>query len=486
MKKYTLPIEVKNTLESLEKAGYEAFIVGGSVRDLILEKPPKDWDITTNALPEKVQELFPDSFYENDFGTVGVKVDPFLPIGKEDREHDVIEVTTYRIESTYSDNRRPDNVQYAKTLEDDLSRRDFTINAMAMDMHGTLHDPYDGQNDITGKHLRAVGDAHTRFSEDALRMMRALRLAAELHFDIEETTLAAISDKAHLISKISIERIRDEFSRIVMSDHAMHGIQMLSDTGLLRQFLPELEDGIGVQQNHHHTYTVWEHNLRALDTCPSKKLSVRLATLMHDVGKPESKRGKGRNCTFYNHEYIGERITRTALRRMKYPKKIITHATLLVRNHMFYYSVDEVTEASVRRVLKKVGKENIGDLLDVRIGDRLGSGTKKAKPYKLRHFEYMIEKVSKDPVSVKMLKLNGDIMISDMGFTPGPKIGAILDTLLAEVIEDPKKNTLENLKERATELEKEDLITLRKAAKKCIEDEQKSQDAKMRLGHWVK
>jgi len=484
--KHIIPAEVTTVLTELEKAGFEAFIVGGSVRDLMLGKEPKDWDVTTNAHPEKIQDLFPDSFYENDFGTVGVKVNPFIAAGKKDREHDVIEVTTYRIESTYSDNRRPDNVAFAEKLDDDLSRRDFTINAIAMSADGTVHDPYNGQTDLEKKTLHAVGDAHTRFNEDALRMMRAVRLGAQLHFTIEPETFSAIEKNADLITKISIERIRDEFSKIVMSDHAMHGIQMLSDTGLLKHFLPELEEGIGVDQNHHHTFTVWEHNLRALDTCPSTKLSVRLATLMHDIGKPESKRGKGRECTFYNHEYIGERIARKALNRMKYPKKVIKHATLLVRNHMFYYSVDEVTEASVRRVVKKVGAENISDLMDVRIGDRLGSGTKKAKPYKLRHFEYMVEKVSKDPVNVKMLALNGDIMIADMGFTPGPKIGAILDTLLAEVIEDKDKNTLENLKKRATELEKEDLQDLRKAAKARIEDEREANDKAIRDKHWVK
>lgn len=486
MQKYTIPKEVIDVLMTLEKAGHEAFVVGGSVRDLLLGRNPKDWDVTTNAHPETIQELFPDHFYENAFGTVGVKTAPFLTVGKEDREHDVIEVTTYRIESTYSDNRRPDQITFAETLEDDLSRRDFTINAIAMSHSGAVTDPYNGQKDLSEKRLRAVGDASTRFQEDALRMMRAVRLGAELHFEIEESTKQALFENSHLLKNIAMERIRDEFSRVVMSDHSMHGIQLLSDTGLLKHFLPELEDGIGVEQNHHHTFTVWEHNLRALDTCPSKKLDVRLATLLHDVGKPESKRGKGRDCTFYNHEYIGERMTKKILKRLRYPSKVIKHAALLVRNHMFYYSVDEVTESSVRRVVKKVGPENMKDLMDVRIGDRLGSGTKKAKPYKLRHFEYMVEKVSKDPVSVKMLALDGDIMISEMGFAPGPKIGAILDTLLAEVIEDASLNTLEKLKGRATELEKEDLETLRTQARKRIEDERKAEDQAIKSKHWVK
>jgi len=489
-----IPQEVVTVLHSLMKASFDAYAVGGCVRDLLIKKEPKDWDLTTNATPTEVQTLFPDSFYENDFGTVGVKVTPFLSIGKVDREHDVVEVTTYRIESTYSDRRRPDDVQFAKTLEEDLSRRDFTMNAIALAVQNLtskeasiqLIDPFDGQKDIEAKVIRAVGDAHERFNEDALRMIRAVRLGAELDFTIEEKTLEAIKKNAALLTHVSIERIRDEFSRIIMSQHPKHGIELLHDTDLLRYIVPELEDGIGVEQNHHHTYTVWEHNLRALETCPSKKLSVRLATLLHDVGKPRAKRGKGRECTFYNHEYVGEHMTRKILTRLRYPKKVIDHASLLVRNHMFYYSVDEVSETAVRRIIRKVGLDNMKDLMDVRIGDRLGSDTKKAKPYKLRHFEYMVEKVSKDPLSVKMLKLNGDIMIKDLNFTPGPKIGAILNVLLAEVIDDPIKNTLENLTKRALELKDEELTTLNELAKERISEKRKEEDQNTKEKHWVK
>ncbi len=484
--KYLIPKEVASVLKTLTQAGHEAYIVGGSVRDLLREKPPKDWDATTNAKPEEIITLFPDSFYENDFGTVGVKVDPFLPHGKEGREHDIIEVTTYRTESSYTDRRRPDTITFANTLTEDLARRDFTINALAMDVYGEIIDPYNGLSDLKNGMLRAVGDANERFNEDALRMMRAVRLSAEMNFMIEKATHDAIITNAALIQHVSMERIRDEFSRVVMSEHVRSGIETLSGAGLLQHFLPELEDGIDVEQNHHHTFTVWEHNLRSCETCPSTKLSVKLAALMHDIGKPESKRGTGRNATFYNHEYIGERITRKALKRLTFPKKVVDHASLLVRNHMFYYSVDEVTEAAVRRVIKKVGLENMKDLMDIRIGDRLGSGTKKAKPYKLRHFEYMIDKVSNDPVNVKMLKLNGDIMIRDMGFKPGPQIGAILDALLADVIEDPSLNTLEILQEKARVLQDQELSAIRTQAKEKIASKQKEDDQKMRGKHWVK
>ncbi|PID52117.1 MAG: hypothetical protein CR972_03775 [Candidatus Moraniibacteriota bacterium] len=480
-----IPQEVKDVLTALNNAGFDAYIVGGCVRDLTLNRNPKDWDITTNARPEKVQEIFPDSFYENNFGTVGVKVKPFLPFGKSDREHDVIEVTTYRIESTYSDRRRPDEVQFSETLEEDLSRRDFTMNALALDVNNNLIDPFGGQADIEKKIIRAVGNPFERFDEDALRMMRAVRFAAELHFTIEEKTFKAISEKNTLLTHVSMERIRDEFIHIVKSHHPAHGIDTLHDTGLLTHFLPELEIGIGVEQNHHHTLTVWDHNLLSLQNCPSNKLEVRLATLFHDIGKPESKKGKGRDCTFYNHEYISARLTKNLMKRMRFPKKIIDKTVLLVRNHMFYYNVDEVTETAVRRIIKKVGIENMKDLMDVRIGDRLGSGVAKAKPYKLRHFEYMVDKVSNDPVSVKMLKLNGNIMIKDLDFAPGPQIGAVLDVLLAEVIEDPTKNTLAHLSERAHALKNENLTTLQHLAQEKIAEKRKEDDAQFKKKHWV-
>ena len=218
---------------------------------------------------------------------------------------------------------------------------------------------------------------------------------------------------------------------------------------LLQVIIPELVEGVGVTQNLHHIYTVWEHNLRALATCPSKKLSVRLATLLHDVGKPRAKRGEGYRSTFYNHDHVGARMTRKILERLRYPKRIIDHASTLVDNHLFYYNVGEVTEASVRRLIKRVGLENMDDLMAVRIGDRLGSGVPKAKPYKLRHLEYMIDKVSHDPTSVKMLKINGLILMQELTLPPGPKIGALLECLLAEVIEDPKKNELSWLLDRS-------------------------------------
>lgn len=482
-----IPNIVLETLHKFHKNNFEAYVVGGSVRDTILNKTDiNDWDITTNALPNQIVELFPDSFYENDFGTVGIKTKPFLLNGKKNREHDVIEATTYRIETTYSDKRRPDEIQFAKTLEEDLSRRDFTMNALALNSKNELIDDFDGKNDIKNKIIRAVGDANIRFNEDALRMMRAVRFAAQLNFQIEKKTMSALIKNSDLLINISMERIQEEFSKIVMSNNSKHGVQLLHNSGLLKHIIPELELCVNVTQNHHHIYDVWEHNLRAMETCPSKKLSVKLAALLHDIGKPKSKQGKNRNCTFYNHEYIGEYMTKKILKRMKYSKKIITHTSMLVRNHMFYYSVGDVTEAAVRRVIHKVGLDNMKDLMDVRIGDRLGSNTPKAMPYKLRHFQYMVEKVSKDPINVKMLKLNGDIMIKDLKFKPSKEIGDILNILLSEVIENPKLNTLEYLSDKAKKLKGKDLRQIQKDSRIAINNKKDKEDKRLKEKYWVK
>lgn len=490
----TIPQPVLDICQSLSENGYNAYPVGGCVRDLFLGRIPKDWDITTDATPEQVQSLFPDSFYENDFGTVGVKTTVFLASGKEKREHDVVEVTTHRTEFGYSDKRRPDEVRFAKTVEEDLARRDFTINAMALKVdkftssapaeNGVI-DPFGGLTDLKAGILRTVGNPNERFAEDALRLMRAVRFAGELGFTIDQATFDAIRNNAPSLGEVSWERIRIEFERIILSDRPSEGVDILQKTGLLRHVIPELEEGVGVTQNLHHVYTVWEHNLLALKTCPSKKLAVRLAALLHDVGKPRTKRGDGKYATFYNHDHVGARMTRKILDRLRFPREIVEKATLLVDQHLFYYNVDEVTEAAVRRVIKRVGLENIRDLIDVRIGDRLGSGVPKAKPYRLRHFEFMVEKVSKDALSVKKLAINGHDLMNDLGMKPGPKIGAILDVLLGEVIDNAAKNNHEYLLRRSKDLIDVSLDDLRSTAKKRIEDERREEEESMKRKYWV-
>jgi len=499
-----IPTPVVEVLKKIQENGFEAYVVGGCVRDLLLDKIPKDWDITTNAKPFEIVEIFPDSFYENEFGTVGVKVEKFIQNGngllKENREHDVVEVTTYRIESMYSDRRRPDEVKFAQTLEEDLSRRDFRMNSIALAIKNQetknkkqgvnagfeIVDLFEGQKDIKNKIIQTVGDADERFSEDALRMMRAIRFHAQLAFEIEEKTFEAIKKNAALIDHVALERIKDELTGLILSDNPAEGIEMMHQTGLLTHIIPELEKGFGVAQNRHHIHTIYKHCVLALKYCPSKKIEVRLASLFHDIAKPQTKRGEGLYATFYNHDHVGARVVRKILTRLRFSNEITEKVTMLVDNHMFYYNPDEVGEASVRRLIKKVGLENMKDLMDLRIADRLGSGTPKAKPYKLRHLEYVIDKVSKDAVSVKMLKINGNDLMKELNFLPGPKIGAILDVLLAEVIEDAKKNVREFLLNRSRELESEDLLKLREMAKEKIEEKKEEDDQEIKGKHWVK
>jgi poly(A) polymerase/tRNA nucleotidyltransferase (CCA-adding enzyme) len=475
-----LPTEVQSILATLQEGGFEAYAVGGCVRDLMLDKQPKDWDVTTNAKPEQIQKLFPEHVYENTFGTVAIKT------GSEDPTLALVEVTPYRIEGKYSDKRHPDDVQFADKLEDDLSRRDFTVNAMAMDINGNLIDLYEGQKDLKKKLIRTVGDPEQRFNEDALRLLRAVRFASQLGFDIDPDTKAAIKKNAEWLRAISKERIRDEFVKTIESDNAYEGVLMLEELGLLEHIVPELREGIGVEQNLHHIYTVWEHNTRALKYTAEKDyaLAVRLGALFHDIGKPRTKRGEGKYSTFYGHEVVGARMVAGIMDRLKFPKDISEKVTKLVRYHMFYYNVDEVTESSVRRLLVNVGQENVEDLLKIREADRIGSGRPKAVPYKLRHLKYIIDKVSHDPISVKMLKVNGEDVMKELASGPGPKVGLVLNSLLAEVLDDPSRNTREYLMERIHELDKLSAGDL-KAALDKIEKAQEAEDKEIKEKYHV-
>lgn len=483
-----IPQEIKSIISRLEKGGFEAYVVGGPVRDFLLGKIPKDWDITTNAKPEEIQKIFPESFYNNKFGTVTV-----VNKKTEDEKLRNIEITTYRVDVGYSDKRHPDKVKFTPNLKEDLSRRDFTVNAMALQtkneklktINYKIVDLFGGQEDLKNKIIKAVGNPDERFSEDALRMLRAVRFACQLDFEIEKKTFRAIQKNKDLMKFVSCERIRDEFEKIILSDRASEGIELLRESGLLKYIIPELEKGIGVRQNRHHIYTIYEHSVLSLKHCPSKKLEVRLASLFHDIAKPQTKAGTGQDSTFYNHDYLGAKFAKKILARLKFPNKTIEKVSLLVKNHMFYYNVDEVSEAGVRRLIRRTGKENLKDLMDLRIADRLGSGVPKAKPYKLRHLEYLIEKVSKDPISAKMLKINGQDIMKILNATPGPKIGAILKVLLSEVIEDPEKNTKEYLEKRTKELNKLSAQEIQKS-EKVIEEKKEEEDLKDKKKFWVK
>ncbi len=484
--KFALPKQITEISARLVSAGYASYLVGGSLRDLLLGREPKDWDLATGAKPEEIQKLFPDSVYENNFGTVGVKT------GSDDPRLAVVEVTTFRKEEKYSDFRHPDKVEFAKTIEEDLARRDFTINAMALDAKDGIMDPYGGQSDMKDKLIRAVGDPNTRFREDALRLLRAVRLASELGFKIEKSTAEAIEKNSSLLGKIAVERIRDELVRLIMSsgEGAKSGIEAMEKFGLLGHVFPELREGINVGQNKHHIYTVWEHNLRALDYSARQgySLEVRLASLLHDVGKPRVKQGEVPDSTFYAHEMVGAKMTFEMLNRLHFPKKTIDHVTHLVRHHLFYYNVGEVTAAGVRRFLNRAGPENIDDLMKVRKADRVGSGVPKAMPYKLRHLKFMIEKVKTDPISPKMLAVNGGDVMNLLSISPGPRVGWILSILLEEVLDDPARNSRDRLESRVRELGKmtdDELAELSASARERKEEFQSGADEEMKKKYYV-
>jgi tRNA nucleotidyltransferase/poly(A) polymerase len=315
-----LPQEVKSIIERLEKAGFQAFAVGGCVRDTLLGLEPQDWDIATSANPEEIQKVFPGSFYENKFLTVTVLTDSQSQKLKE------IEITTYRKEAEYSDQRHPDQVDLASSIEEDLARRDFTVNAMALKIkngRSQILDIFDGQKDLKNKIIKTVGDPQARFTEDALRLMRAVRFAVTLDFKIEDKTFQALKDNAHLLEAVSKERIRDEFVKIVMSERAAQGIELLRESGLLKYIIPELEEGVDCSQNKHHIYDCYQHNLKSFEYAVKENFNkyVRLAALFHDVAKPRSKRGEGPDATFYGHEVLSAKMTWQILNRLKFPKK---------------------------------------------------------------------------------------------------------------------------------------------------------------------
>lgn len=462
--RFAVPLEISRVTASLRDAGYEAYLVGGCVRDLLLNRAPKDWDVTTNATPEQIQTVFPDSFYENDFGTVGVKT------GSEDPKLSIVEVTPYRTETGYSDKRRPDSVAFGDNLEEDLARRDFTINAIALeDSKGHLVDPYKGQKDIESRVLRTVGSPAERFEEDALRLMRAVRLVAELEFALDADTAAAIQEKGPNLAHISRERIRDEFVRILNSKQPMLALVFAQKLGILSYIAPDLTRGVGVEQNQAHSYDVFEHLMRALQHAADKdwNFDIRLAAVFHDVSKPETRRwsDEKRDWTFHGHEVVGARVTKKALEDLRFSRETIEKVTKLVRWHMFFSDPDQITLSAVRRMIRNVGEEHIWDLLNLRICDRIGTGRPKEQPFRFRKYKAMVEEALRDPISVAMLKTDGSRIMEKFHVQPGPKIGYALHALLEEVLEDPKRNTEAYLDART-----EELLTLPEAELKALGD----------------
>jgi tRNA nucleotidyltransferase (CCA-adding enzyme) len=470
-----IPLSVRNIAKTLEEAGFEAYLIGGCVRDLLIGRIPKDWDFTTNANPDQIQALFPDSFCNNDYGTVGIKNEE-----ESDETLKVVEITPYRSEHGYSDARRPDKVTFGVSLEEDLARRDFTVNAIAFRIKDEkIVDLYGGLEDLKAKRLKTVGNPDQRFSEDALRMMRAVRLATELGFVIEGETIAGIVRNAELLQKIAIERICIEFIRIIDSKNPMQGIIFLEKLALLEYIIPELKTSIGCEQGGIHAYDVYEHLLRTMQAAADKGFSteMRLAALLHDIGKPATRRtgGKNKHYTFFGHEVVGAKMTKKVLERLKYPREASEIIEKLVRWHMFFSDPDEITLSAVRRTIVRIGEDQIENLLNLRVCDRIGTGRPKEQPFRFRKYKAMVDEALRDPISVKMLKINGNRVMEITNEKPSKRLGFALHALLEEVLVNPTKNTEKYLETRVLELFKlpeADLEALAEAGKEKQAEEE--------------
>lgn len=503
---FSLPNEVISIMNKFSEAGYQIYIVGGAVRDLIMEKEIHDWDFTTDAKPEEILKLFPKGFCDNKFGTVGItrlsvlsdqssdKDQSVIGLTETERQstdqptsenreqktdnHEIFEITTMRKEGKYEDSRHPLEVSWTNKIEEDLSRRDFTINALALGqaiklssdqtiqesrnrivndaqlLHSliannlVLVDPFDGQKDIEQKLIKSVGDPNKRFQEDALRLMRAIRIATQLNFQIEQKTFEAIKTNASLIKNIAYERVRDELFKILSTQNPLEGIELLKKTGLLEIVLPELTRTFGIVQEgpkHDRVYDIGEHSFLSLKHTPSTDPLVRFAALLHDVGKFDTMNTQeDGNVTFYNHDIVGGRIVLEISKRFNLSKKQTDKLYRLVRWHLF--TVDEnQTDSAIRRFIKNVGVENIDDMFAVRIGDRLGGGTQKAVSWRMEKYQERIKQVLQKPFSITDLKVNGKDVMEILKIAPGRQVGEILQKLFEEVLEDDSKNNREYL-----------------------------------------
>lgn len=431
--KIVLPLKAIKLIDTFEKASFECYVVGGFIRDQFLKRKTEaiGLDFATNATPEDMLKLLPEAKYENKFGTVIVP----------QPNHDYFEITTYRSETGYKDRRHPDKVVWGKKLEDDLKRRDFTVNALSYNGKRFV-DLFNGQADIKNKVIRTIGNPAERFGEDALRLMRAIRFASELGFSIDPQTLSAIKANSELLSRVSLERVRDEFLKILTSPNPKDGVLLLKDTGLLNIFLPELVEAFSVEQvspERHHLYDVGTHLVESLKECHNRQAIVRLSCLLHDIGKIKTRQIRDGIVTFYNHEIVGTEMAYEIGKRLKLSKKDLTKLTKLIRYHQF--TVSELqTDNAIRRFLNNVGKENIKDILDLRFADRVGSGAKLSS-WRTDLFLKRLANVQKKPFSVSDLKINGHDVMKILKLKSGPKVGQILINLFDQVVKNKIKNS---------------------------------------------
>jgi len=446
--KAQIPPSVYQILNKFENKKYQIYIVGGVVRDILMGKIANDWDFTTEAKPEEILKIIEGGLYNNDYGTV-------FTDNPEDssRPH---EITTFREEEGYSDFRHPEKITWGKTLDDDLSRRESPISAMALKPVSlfidkpslfTLIDKYGGQKDLKNKVFRALGNPTERYHEDALRMMRAIRISSELGFILEEETFEAIKQNAALINKIAKERIQEELLKILKSLHPYEGIMMFKNSGLMQEIIPELEKTFGVEQKspgRHHLYDVGTHLLMSLKFCKSEDPITRFASLIHDIGKPQTyKILESGTITFYNHEIVSTQIAERIAERLKFSKKDSLKLITLVRWHQF--SCDErQTDSAIRRFIRNVGRENLADILALRVGDRLGGGARETS-WRLEEFKKRLVEVQKEPFSLRDLKIDGNEVMKILNLKPSPKVGEILEAIFEKVINKEIENKKEDL-----------------------------------------
>jgi tRNA nucleotidyltransferase (CCA-adding enzyme) len=436
--KIQLTEDVSYILQRLNENSSEAYIVGGCVRDSLLNRQLKDWDITSSALPEEIVTLFEHTIPTGiKHGTVTVVINK-----------NNYEVTTYRIDGEYSDNRHPDEVVFTRSLKEDLSRRDFTINALAYNETDGLVDIFNGVDDLKNKIIKCVGEADKRFNEDALRMLRAIRFACQLQFNIEEETYSSIFRNSHLLKNVSAERIRDELTKILLSSTPSRGIRMLQESSLLKHIIPELIESVGFdQKNPHHDKNVFDHIMAVLDNSP-ENLAVRLGALLHDIGKPRTfsidKKGIGH---FYGHNVVSAEMSEVILKRLRFDNSTIKKVLIIITEHMSAYN--NMKNRTLKKFIGRVGVENLEDLFELQIAD--SKGHKEAADYSpiLKRRED-VKKIleSGDPFTISQLKINGDDLIK-LGFKPGKGIGIILKDLLEKVMERPELNNKDKLMEMA-------------------------------------
>jgi putative nucleotidyltransferase with HDIG domain len=430
----SIPPPVVELLATLWRAGHAGYVVGGSLRDALLGRPPVDWDLATDARPEQTVEIFPGAVYENRFGTVAVR-----------RADEIYQVTTFRSDHDYADFRRPHRIEFGDSIEVDLARRDFTINAMAWGApapgagalpEARLVDPYGGRADVAARLIRAVGDPVKRFEEDALRIVRAVRLAATLDMAIEPATRAAIEARAELVRHLSGERIGAELDKILAMPKPSPGLRLLAATGVLDHVAPELAAQRGVIQNKVEGEDLWDHTLRTVDAAPASRPVVRLAALLHDVGKPDT----AADGHFYGHDKVGAELAAAFLERLRYPRAVTDRVVALVRQHMFTYD-DGWSDTAVRRFISKVGLSALDELFELRAADNIGSGMPSdgagLAELRRRVGEQLAADVALDRAG---LVVDGDDLITELGLRPGPTIGRVLDELVERVIADPALN----------------------------------------------